>query len=535
VVNIGTIFNYAEYESAYSVMANLRMFSPCSSWKELNKEVLGSAHYRLHPVLSAHISKIANFVNLSPEKLLKQGTGYVLYALTMNPTDRESLKKTMLLGSGERVGPLSKQTPSSLVLPKVLKYCPACVSELTSKYGIAKWLTIHQLYGVTHCEVHRIKLHFIKAGEGGVNREYILPQQGQEVALTSGTEKALYLSNFISRLFLTCQKEELWGTLSTHYHRWLDSKELLTLSGNLRFKRLSDELLSFWRPLFCDPYLRSLPMELCDFGYIPSLVHGRATMHYLKHVMLMAYLARDPNQFFYEKVENKFLQSSSTLKPKCYYTEQLILKQLNENLSMREVSKLSGKSMSYIRQLASRNNVIVETRTQFIDHQIQRGVWRKAFMGVHRHDIATNYTISVGAVESIIQSHAGLSQWRRHLRMVDDIRTHRKTLHNCILSNPTFTRNEIKKSCPSYMYLYRHDKEWLYQHLPNRDTAKFYAITDWSKRDEFLAIKLRYMQISANSISEVDRNLGGHCWLTHYAKKLPLTLIEAQKKLQDRH
>ena len=304
MVNIGTIFNYAEYESAYSVMANLRMFSPCSSWKELNKEVLGSAHYRLHPVLSAHISKIANFVNLSPEKLLKQGTGYVLYALTMNPTDRESLKKTMLLGSGERVGPLSKQTPSSLVLPKVLKYCPACVSELTSKYGIAKWLTIHQLYGVTHCEVHRIKLHFIKAGEGGVNREYILPQQGQEVALTSGTEKALYLSNFISRLFLTCQKEELWGTLSTHYHRWLDSKELLTLSGNLRFKRLSDELLSFWRPLFCDPYLRSLPMELCDFGYIPSLVHGRATMHYLKHVMLMAYLARDPNQFFYEKSNN---------------------------------------------------------------------------------------------------------------------------------------------------------------------------------------------------------------------------------------
>ena len=524
-------------------MASLSVMSPEHSWKNLNEKVLGAAHYRLHPVLTSHIGAISKFIGVSNESLLIHGTGYVLYAMALSRHDKERLKQEMLWGSGNKIGAISKQTPSSLVLPKVYKYCSQCVCESTAKYGLPKWHIEHQLYGVTHCVKHKDRLDFLVAGEGGVNREYVMPKGGEPISISAGNEKALYLSSFITKLFHFCQRNEIQKDLTHYYRQRLDNRELLTQSGQLRFQRLSSELKAFWKPLFSDltlsaptshrsefQHIPTVPLDFCDFHFVPSLVHGRSNMHYLKHVMLMAYLAKDPEQFFHEKSETISKEALPQRNPKIN-NEHLIVDRLREGLSMRKISQIAGVSVSYIQQLAGRNNINVGKRTKFIDESIKRDVWRKAFQGTHRACIAEQNSISIKAVESIIQSHAGLSAWRHHLRRVDGIRSNRKTLLACMHARPEATRNQIKNSCSSYSYLFKHDKEWLYQHLPSRDTTKFYAITDWTQRDEFLAIKLKYMEISANSISEVDRYLGGHGWLIGNANKLPHTLLEAQNKL----
>jgi len=59
---------------------------------------------------------------------------------------------------------------------------------------------------------------------------------------------------------------------------------------------------------------------------------------------------------------------------------------------------------------------------------MQRTVWIKAYYGIHREVIANELGISIGAVEQIIQSHEGLSNWRHHLLMTRRMMVRQKKL-----------------------------------------------------------------------------------------------------------
>lgn len=81
------------------------------------------------------------------------------------------------------------------------------------------------------------------------------------------------------------------------------------------------------------------------------------------------------------------------------------------------------------------------------------------------------------------------------------------------------------------MWIYKLNNEWLYSHLPQAQSSKHHPSVDWSARDKTLAIKIAHMLKPCESISALDRQLGGHHWLTKYAEKLPLSINAAQSKL----
>ena len=208
-----------------------------------------------------------------------------------------------------------------------------------------------------------------------------------------------------------------------------------------------------------------------------------------------------------------------------------IISELKRGQSMQQISRKTGLSLGFLKQLALRNQVAIARRRQTISEAMERKIWCKAFMGQHRADIAAHFNVSIGAVEQIIQSHEGLSKWRKHIRHTDAKRHHRKALRRFIDAHPQATRNEIKQSSSSYLWLYKHDKDWLYAHLPPAQTARYHPSLDWAARDKILAIKMARMVTPAASLSAIDRQLGGHAWLTHHASKLPMTLKAAYQKI----
>jgi len=527
-MNLSAYMSYCEGESAFSVAAHYHLCQVVDSWKETNLTLFGCSHIRLHPSLTCHLSKIAKLVSIEPNELLYSGTAFPLYQMVLGHQAQE-LTDYMIHHDGSKIASISKQAAFSLTLDKSLKYCPQCVEESLESIGRFVWLTEQQLYGVNWCKKHQQVLTCIPTGEGGSNRRYVLPVQGHNTHSSLLNNKQQYFSNYIVELYRLLCSFSLLGKLSTYYREWLDIKGYLTKCGHIRAKALRSDLYHFWEALV-DTEHAVLPLELLNFNYVSQLLHSDVPKHYLKHVMLMAFLTTDPKKFFdidFRKDSNNQVKLGS----RTPLNENSILSQLNSGYSMRKVAAMTGYSVGAIKQVALRNGIEIGRRRQRITVEMERDIWRKAFVGMHRQIIADFHHVSVGAVEQIIQSHSGLSAWRKHLRFQDKLHFHRNAILAFITANPEYSRNKIKHECSSYMWLYKHDNEWLYMHLPLPQTSRYHASVDWAARDKLLAIKVKFMLEPCLSISALDRQLGGHNWLIKYADKLPLTMAEVESKI----
>ena len=141
---------------------------------------------------------------------------------------------------------------------------------------------------------------FINTGENGINRCYVLPMSGTEINVDE-QDRMLFISRYITELYNYLCHAKITNNLSDYYRVWLGIKGYLTKAGNIRFKKLSAELHDYWYPIFSlnDAHL---PSELSLFHYVPKLVHSDNPVHYLKHVMLMAFLTNDPKVFFSQRL-----------------------------------------------------------------------------------------------------------------------------------------------------------------------------------------------------------------------------------------
>lgn len=520
-------WEYEAGESVFSLVTHFHIGEGHHDWKQTNLALFGRTHVRLHPLLSGNLNQLSAKFNVPVHTLLNHATAYPLYAMSLRDS-ADGLRDVLCSSSGQRLTLESRQAAFALPLPKSYKYCPQCTLRDLDKLGKTPWWMVHQLYGVNYCPFHTEPLFEALAGEGGINRRYILPGNGVQIVSTEN-ERAAYLSVFVHELFSYLQLNPIDGSLSDKFRLWLDIQGFLTAGGHLRMRQLSSVLRDFWRPVFESTSVL-IPLELSTFSYIPTLVHREYPVHYLKIVLLMAFLVKHPKQFFDACSPKKSICTPDPLTVAVKEDEVLCL--LNMGYSMRQISHRTKHSIATIKQIALRNGMQVNRRRHKLNVDIERDIWRKALVGLHRQEIATFHGVSVGAVEQIIQSHKGLSEWRHHLLMAQRKQTNRQLFLETVDKNPQATRNELKNSTSCYMWLYKNDKDWLYARLPEARRERYYPAVNWTVRDSILAFKMANMVKPADSVSAIDRQFGGHGWLTHQADKLPLTVEAALNKIK---
>ena len=520
---------YVEGESAYSIVAQYHFFQPVQRWMHTNQKVFGRSHVRLHPSLTGNLVQIAALVDVAPVELLKRATIYPLYELTLG-LQANKLAGQMLNGDAGQVITASKQLAFALPFRHQHQYCPECVKEDLEKHNRFVWRISHQLYGVSWCAKHQLPLQHLVCGDGGVNRRYVTPDIEIAPCQSSLSSKSIYLSEFIESLFLYLQSATHRNSLESCYQQHLELAGYLTKARSIRSRILKRDLFNYWKPLFSE-VTPPIPLELSRFHDLAITVHAARPMHYLKHALLMSYLCPSPKAFF-ESGKSQAYQAVAVALPTKEISESKVLTLLDAGLSMRQVSNETGYAVGTVKAIALRNNVSIGRRRKKITKDIERDIWRKAFVGMHRADIAKLHNVSLGAVEQIIKSHNGLSEWRHHLLMCQRKAENRKLLLERMQSQPELSRGELKNSCSSYMWLYKNDKEWLYDHLPPAQSFLYHPSLDWAARDSILAIKMRNMIQPAASLSALDRQLGAHGWLLKYADKLPKTMALAQEKIR---
>ncbi|WP_354667741.1 MULTISPECIES: TnsD family Tn7-like transposition protein [Amphritea] len=112
------------------------------------------------------------------------------------------------------------------------------------------------------------------------------------------------------------------------------------------------------------------------------------------------------------------------------------------------------------------------------------------------------------------------------------MREARNQLIDHINRYPSDTRNQIKAACSAYMWLFKHDKAWLYQQLPSAQRKVLRSRKDWGKLDNDLSRRIMSEIDTAKSMSEIDRYFGGHSWLPRQKAKLPKAYQAAREKIE---
>ncbi len=439
----------------------------------------GSDNLQINSPFPSFIPWISDNYGIHPIELLDNHTCLNYFKPYLGQSKYELVKQALLTGDVDFVQKWLGITSNRVKEGGSLYYCPECVNDDLEQYGVAYWHRTHQLHGLITCPEHGQDLRRIQV----TRREVALPPQ-QRFELI-GNEGLLpnHFASFSDWSLLQTDIDMFdYEQLTNCYRIELFNKEFACKSLRIRQKCLREDLQGYyaaelnhatWQALFATNKTYPYP---CQLFYNYHDCH----FHPAKHLALMAYLFSTPELFLSKyHSANKDLEShfnshasfrerkNDTLKSK------LILSLFSQGKSLRNIAKQVKLSVTAVKSKVIAGGGKVKCRASKIFENDRRTILRKLMTGTPTHDIAKELNLSTGAIEQVLTQHPELVEQRKHLRFRAKLVKHRKSLSLAMKKFPRYTRNQLKnKFNASYMWLFKHDKNWLYRHLPTRKQYK---------------------------------------------------------------
>ena len=216
-------------------------------------------------------------------------------------------------------------------------------------------------------------------------------------------------------------------------------------------------------------------------GFPENLLRGRpGNYHPVKHLLIVGLLFGSLEEFLarFRSVSTvTTIPAPLSSKKDSVNIEQnraSILDALRSGLSLREISRNHGRSISFIRECALSNCIPVHRRRQKLTQEIERTIWRKLYVGYPTCRIADDLQLSRALVESVMRCHPHLRKLRPKIREYESLRIHRAACAEYFQQHPNAHRDQFKVDCyKNYMWLYRNDRVWMYANLPGAIDRRF--------------------------------------------------------------
>ncbi|WP_338294511.1 TnsD family Tn7-like transposition protein [Planctobacterium marinum] len=400
------------------------------------------------------------------------------------------------------------------------KYCPLCANEDAFNFGFSYWHLEHQIPGVNCCSKHGVQLiQSLLPERPHIDGDFLPPVK--KLSATSHPDELMFARSTVN--FLNDLQYKPEGYKQDELIIRLAKAGYIGSGGRVRRRELISDLMGLTKS-FSQPSRPMLPKHSEDFGYIRSIMKNGNAQHPFKYLLLEYLLSTRANV----SSGNYVSKADSPDKDHKQLTETCI-QLLNQSYSLAEVSRLTGKSRTFLKMLAAKENIQLNLSPKKITKSLINKVIRIAWMGFHRNAIASTFQISNGSVEQIISSVNGLVEHRKKCRFESKRRRYRaeilRALSGYVYISPS--KEQIKKAhYAAFHWLYRNDKTWLNNHLPKPQKPKQNPRVDWRRRDQELAVKVQAILLNTQeklSLKQLDDLLGAHGWLTRKLDKLPTT------------
>ncbi|KZN29033.1 hypothetical protein N480_09705 [Pseudoalteromonas luteoviolacea S2607] len=451
-------------ESIFSLLCRFHLLSAGASFKKNTLSVIGVNGSRPSNEFPGYLPSIAKLSGISMEYIIEHMTSVQYY----KPFISNDIFQ-LLIGALETGGTGSLQSKlgnvaSRLTPGQTLNYCPKCVEIDFKKYGAAYWHKVHQLIGITVCPVHGCYLGTVQRNSIKI---LLSPNYTREV---NALAEEFDFNKLICEEFFDFEFRLSLSDVYKTYRNQLLELGFVTEANHIRQRLLRKFIAGKLNLLAKNSAIFKVLEEQCiKERYPETLFYNNFRYHHpIKHLALI-YLLFGNWKAFKKSVISKERSIETTKPTKTCSTLKIDwtigLRMLKSGHSLRYAARAIGTTIATLKIKAQQQNLPLDCRPSKVFDTEQRMIWRKLFVGQGCKNIAETMNFSIGAVEKILTRYPELVVLRKKIRFKNRLNQHRQKIAQLKLE--LSTRNEIKSAAPaSYIWLFKHDKSWLYRNLP---------------------------------------------------------------------
>lgn len=364
-----------------------------------------------------------------------------------------------------------------------LKGCPQCFDEDEKHRGRAYWRVQHQYPSTLICTRHRCSLDIAWDPTTPVHRRgWILPRMGLNRQWTQIAQLAKPKLDILGKL---ADFSEQWAaqepsslnlrTLALTYQAALEPRGHVTKAGSLRLTSLSTEIRSHYATFECLPGLQVLKSVRSDWpGFVGSIARSSPRNgHPLKHLLLITMLFESWSEFLttYQNQSEMIASPEAPFPHKESAPNENLANfrmfVLNDGISVSAAAAKVGVTTSTGVRWAKLLGIPFTSRAKRLSAPILSKVRALLRAGLDKSDVIEQGAITSVSLNRLISAEPNVAQaWRsaRHAAAMDANRT---LFTRAINEHPGWTIKQLR-SLPGngFMWLYRHDREWLLEHMP---------------------------------------------------------------------
>ena len=453
-------------ETIFSVLCRFHLLAGFSHFKNHTLPLLGVSTARPSTEFPCFLPRIAELSGLNVHDLATDLTSIHYYEPFISRDDYLGALKALTTGDTKNLQSRLGSIANRIASGNCLNFCPECLRSDKDKYGVSYWHRVHQLVGITVCPKH--SYHLISQRRS----KYRVQFPEQTCSAEEGMSEECAISHLIAEEFTDLTAKLTKTEMTPRYLHQLRELGLTTTCGRIRQKLLHSFLSEKLAVLSkCSPVYKYLALQSKNECYPECIFYNPESNHQpLKHLLLIHALFESWSAFAACECESQCNTSTESHKTNVRKTEpdwKVVLAQLEKGASMRSVASTFATTVSTVKVKAQQKGIVVDVRPKKIYKTEERAIWRKLFVGVKTHTIAAEYDVSVASIEKILSKHPLLIPLRTRIWYRADFNRHQTNIVEYWKAHPTATRNEIKKHCSaSYTWLYKHEKNWLYNNLP---------------------------------------------------------------------
>lgn len=364
-----------------------------------------------------------------------------------------------------------------------LKACAVCADEDQTHLGHAFWHMEHQWPSVWICHRHRCWLrHSIAKLKGVLGQQWLLPntvagEHWRDVGRGADARPALERMQAITRGLVA--QEALWfdrNLLRLTYLAGVKRMGLMRPKGNIRLREVRDSFLYCVRGIETVPgfqFVQGVYEE--NGGFLGELLRAvRGDKHPAKHILLMAFLFNDCEDFLHTYRSMSLAPASEPTirvgraRASDPRRQELALLLKPSGPTITQVARNIGLDLDTAIYWAKLDGVFYRRRPRAIRPQNMGSLIAGLLAGAGPDELAQTVGVPRRSVTNFIKAHPDIAAaWRTKfaLRQRD---YYRARMLRLIADHPHATRSELRRMRGSgYMWLYRHDRDWLGENLPS--------------------------------------------------------------------
>ncbi|MGA3599594.1 TnsD family transposase [Lysinibacillus agricola] len=547
-----------EDELLYSIFARYSNKSMELSVRHTLKKFFNDSRSKLTPDFPSNLEMVMGQLGIFEykdfESLLAKHTPFNYFTNFLINSDKQSIIEAIKQKKLSNIQMAIGQVSSKVKETKYFKYCPSCLNNDIHDFGESYWRISYQLPSVFICVQHNEFLHYSSVLYRNKNSQLVTPNKNNCISTINtkciGNNVSFaeinHLINIANNSKKLLMKDININSLNlvSLYKDKLRKKGLITAGGHVRQTDLYNEFVKFYGMNILD-YFQSVPLLERESCWLKNITRKhRISFHPVRHLLLMNFLEIEIDTIEMDYFESPFGKGPfPCLNPAAEHYKDLVV----NNLSIKRCTDtgrpigifnckcefkytrlgpdISQEGMYEYRFVRNFGSVWESKLFQYIDNEHLS--FRKA---------AKLLKVDVGtAIKYYKQNKNEGEAIEKSTNTID----YRCSWLRTKKENPTYSKTKLRKLNPNiYLWLYRHDKEWLNNNSPaSIKSTKIVPRVNWHERDlEILNLIKRYLLTIDNNTKPVrltKRHIGvaiGKLALVEKKlEKMPLTkeLIES--------